>query len=201
MIDYSKLKTKKQKWLEVALFFAVVLVFIAFLAYFGLQGNSDTITPIDGNVTYIAENGDSVNRWWFIPHLFVLGLIAIIIWLFSTRGNKPIPSMIDTDIIKIVADQIHNEEENLLLSTRLINVKTQRSEPDEWYIEFINEAITFVFRQGTGVVERHIGMSIDNINEKKANDKIRMKLAEIGIARKRHLDIMEREGLTNEEMV
>lgn len=182
----EKFKSKKQRWLEYSLVLALIIMILGSLMISGLNNkDSDSIQRIDGN-----QSGD----YGFVKYIVVL----IIIILIYNRGKSKSTPMQDNEIIEFVADEIHSSK-SVFLNTKHDNVRVQCGAPGESYVEFIEECITFLHKDGIGIVERYPGETIKDIKLQKQQDEIQMSLAKIGIAKKKHMDTLEQYGLTEEE--
>lgn len=179
-MDYSRFKPKRQKGLEIALILSVVIMIMGVMVF--SSSNDDDVTE-----------SDSTDQGW-IKWIIIAAVILFIIY-----KKKP-DSTLQTDeqIIKHVADEIYNSK-GIYLSTKNSNVRVQRGAPEETYVEFLDECITYLYLEGIGIIERYPGESIKIVKKGKQEDQIQMKLAEIGIARKKHMETLENYGLVEEE--
>ena len=162
------LKTKKQKWLEITVVLAIVIFGIMFLI---IMSFSNVVDPS-------VESNKQFTLWDFVKYLAVAG-IGILIGRFLNRKSeeKILPA---EDIINHVANEEHRNR-GIYLSTKSGNVTTERGLDNETYVEFYNEAITFLFEDGIGIRERHPGRLIKDIKGAKQKDMIEMKRAETEI--------------------
>ena len=186
-------KSKRQKWLEITVGLAVVVIIIMVLVFSG--SSDDTIaTPAPTITTADEKDNSSLNY-----------VIAVIVgcglgyFLLRKRDNSGMPMLPDGEIIEFIADEIY-QEQGVYLDTRVYNVRVQRGIPGETYVEFLKESQMYLHFNGVGIIERYPGESIKIVKGAKADDKIQMDLAKIGIAKKRHIDTMEKLGLTEEEL-
>lgn len=178
----EKFKSRRQKWLEYSLIFAIIIIVIGALAL----SSDDKELDVEND----EEDGDySLLLFLFSP---------FILYLVIKSRNKNNELLTDGEIINFVADSIYKEK-GVYLNTSLDNVRVQRGAPDETYVQFIDMSVTYLYTGGIGITERYPGESIKSIKKGKQEDKITMKLAEIGIARKKHLENLESYGLTEEE--
>lgn len=187
-MDYSKFISKKEKWLKLALVLAVVIIIFGALIFteFNKKEEPETIEIIDS---------EKSNNLWYIKYI-IIGNVIILCFLF--KGGKAQPTLKpDEEIIKFVADEIYMNK-GIYLDTNNSNVRVQRGAPEETYVEFLKEHIIYLCLEGVGIIERYPGESIKSVKEGKQDDKIQVKLAEIGIARKKHLETLEEYGLTEE---
>lgn len=186
-MDYSNFKSKRHKSLEVALFFAIIIIIFGFLIFSEMNKN-DSVEN--------TEQNDTDYGWvkW-------IALLLIIGFIFTKTRQKPTPTT-DEEIIKYVADEIYSSK-GIYLSTKILNVRVQRGAPEETYVEFLKESFTCLYLNGVGIVERYPGESIKNVKEAKQEDKIQSKLADIGIdIRKdnlKHKNMLEIMGRTEDE--
>lgn len=186
-MDYSKLKSKRQKYLEIALVLALlIIVIIAAVLYTTPKTETET------EVEEVEKEPLWKNGWL---QLFVLG--AILLYLYTRK--KEVKHLQNFEIIKLIADTIY-QEKGLYLDTSLENVTVKKGGADEVYVEFDSNKRTFLFEQGVGITEIHNGKTITDVIDEKSKDVIQMKLAEQGIARKKIMEDMERLGLTGEEV-
>lgn len=186
----EKFKSKKQKWLEIALIFAVLILIVGGLIFHGLNQPVDNTQNINGTQTATAEEE---NKYWYVK--YIIGII-ILYYLFKSR--KPLlPMKTDDEIINFVADEIYNTKGEYL-NTQLNNVKVEKGAPNETYVEFTKEHMTYLYFEGVGIIERYMGETIRMVKETKQQDSIQIKLADIGIANKKHMEKLEAYGLTEE---
>jgi len=176
MVKYlEKYKSKKQSWLEMALFFASIIIIFGILIF----SSQDKTEGTDGNL-----------------FIYLIGAL-ILLWYWNKRRAKPTPKTHE-EIINFIADDVYRHK-GLYLKTDNNNVKVQRAGVGETYVEFLGEHLTFLYLDGVGIVEKYPGESIKSIQKYKQDDIIQMKLAEIGLAKKRHVDNLEVHELTDEE--
>ena len=182
-MDYSRFKPKKQKWLEYAVFFAVVIMIVGYAVFSNINNTEEPAT---------TEEPSKPN---YLIYIIPAGIIAYLI--LNSKTALPPPKTVE-EIIKTVADTVYNDR-GIYLNTTNSNVRVQRGAPDETYVEFLTESFTYLYLENVGIIEKYPGESIKAIKKAKAEDKIQMKLAEIGIARKKHMEKLEELGLTTEE--
>lgn len=185
----EKYKSKKQKWLEISLALVVLILLIGGL----IVNNINTNVSTDNSTQTQQQGVDEESKYPYVK--YIIGIV-VLYWLF---GKKNVISNVKTDeeIIDFVADEIYKTK-GIYLNTKFGNVKTQNGAPNETYVEFINEHMTYLYLDKVGIIERYTGETIRDVKNSKQEDKIQMKLAEIGIANKKHIDKLEEYGLTEE---
>lgn len=167
-LNYNNLKTKKQKWLEVTVVIGGILLLVMILIF--ITSNNEAANE--------AASNKQINLWDLAKYIAIAG-IGILIGLFLKRKseNRILPA---EEIINHVANEEHNNR-GILLSTKSSNVTTERGLDLETYVEFFDEAITFLFEDGIGIRERHPGRLIIDIKGAKQKDAIEMERAKTEI--------------------
>ena len=157
---------------------------IGFLVF----SNDDEVTSVED------DSKDNSNLW----KLACLGLVAVLLYPIFVNGKRSSPVKTDEEIIKFVADEIYTDK-GIYLNTSLNNVRVQKGGVDETYVQFLDTFLTCLYLEGIGIIERYPGESIKQIKKGKQGDIIEMKLADIGLARKKHMEKLDAYGLTEEE--
>lgn len=194
MADYSKFRSKKEKWLGIALLLAITIIFMTLMIYSGVK--DDNITP-EGEEVLNTENKSNLSGFF---NYILIGVIILMIILYFTRKKDIIGTIPDEEIINFIANEVHTNQ-GVYLNDHIENVRVQRGAPGETYVEFLKEAQTYLHYDGVGIIERYPGESIKTVKRAKADDEIAKDLAKLGIARKKHKETLERLGLIDEEEV
>ena len=192
MVDYSKFKSKKEKWLGIALLLAVTIIIMVLMISSGVK--DDTITP-EGDMTLDTES--KFNSSGALNYAFTGIIILMIIWYF-TRKKDIIGTIPDEEIINFIANEIYNTR-GVYMNAHIDNVRVQRGAPGETYVEFLKEAQTYVYFDGVGIIERYPGESIKIVKRAKAEDENAKERAKIGFAQLKHIETLERLGKIDEE--
>ena len=192
-MDYSKLKSTNQKWLEIGLLLAILILVIGFLIFTGFDDKKEA-------TKVVGEGGaEEKKSFWKFLAAVVPYIVIIVLAYFLYNNNKAnFTQRTYNEVIELLAKEVFSTKD-IYLNTKFTNVKVERGNPNETYCEFLNEHITYLYAEGVGVVEIFPGQSIRNIKKGKQEDKIQMKLAEIGIAKKKHIEMLDSYNLTEEE--
>lgn len=187
-MDYSKLKSRKHKWTEIALVLAVVIIFIFFLAIVGSKDTPETIQPS----TPLADDDKG---WPFANYIVAVLAIAVLYLLFGQNGSK-YTTMTAYEVINFVANEVFFHE-NTVLDDQ--NTTVELGAPKETYVEFEKEARTFMLVDGEGIKEMYKGQAIKQIKNRKAENQIASDLAKVGISDYKDAVKMNRFDRTGEE--
>lgn len=186
-MDYTKLKTKKQKWLEIALILAIIIIIIAFFAYSGLKNSSSTVEPI----TTERES----DKWAFMNYILTALVLGFIYYTYN-KNKGDYTTMTAYEVVNFVANEVYFHE-NMILDDK--NTTVELGAPKETYVEFEKEARTFMLVDGEGIKEMYKGQAIKQIKNRKAKNEIASDLAKVGISDYKDLVKMERFNRIGEE--
>lgn len=190
-MDYTKFVTKREKSLKIALMLAIMLMVIGFLIF-----SNDDNTSVETGIVDNSKPAFDTYKWGFF------GLAAILMYIVFGRNKNSITAKTDEEIIKFVADKVYIKR-GIPLNTSLDNVTVQKGGVDETYVEFWDKKLTFMYLEGTGIVERYPGKLIQNIKKGKHSDVIEMEMAKGKVATKKLADLhntrLEAYDLTGEE--
>lgn len=190
-MDYSRLKSKRQKWLEFALFMAIIIMILGALIFIGLNSKKE---PETLEVDRIPE--ESSNAWYVT--WIIVGLLVIIVWLVFRKVKSEAILETDYEIIELVANEFKRNE-GVILRTSSDNVTVQKGGVDETYVEFADIGLTIMYKEGIGCVERYPGGTIKSVKKGKRDDVIEMETARDLLALKKHRNRLELFDLTEEE--
>ena len=169
------IKSKVNKATTVALGLALILIFMMILILF-------------------AQSGEGGDRGIVTKVLGVLIIVSAI--LFFAKLNKRNAPKTQSDIIQIVADAAYKHSAK---SLNVLSVNVERGGNGETYVHFIRDYITYLYLEGVGVIETHVGIDIGSVKRERQRDEIAMTVAKDGIASQRNRDKLIEAGLYKEE--
>ena len=172
------IKSKVNKATTVALGLALILIFMMILILFAQSG----------------EGGEGGDRGIVTKVLGVLIIVSAI--LFFAKLNKRNAPKTQSDIIQIVADAAYKHSAK---SLNVLSVNVERGGNGETYVHFIRDYITYLYLEGVGVIETHVGIDIGSVKRERQRDEIAMTVAKDGIASQRNRDKLIEAGLYKEE--
>ena len=176
MVEGVVIKSKTNKATQIALWLALILIFMMILIFFAQSGG-------DGEGGRINLN----------TILFIL-IIVSFVWFFVSRKKRNTPKT-QYDIIKLVAD---NEHEQSARTLNVLSVNVERGGAGETYVHFEKDYVTYLYLEGVGVVETHFGKNIGIVKREKQMDEIAMHVAKAGIASQTNLNKLTDAGLYKE---
>ena len=171
------IKSKTNKATKVALWLALILIFMMILILFAQSGDD------------VEGKKSGVNT--------ILGILIIIssIWFFARR-NKRNSQKTQYDIIELVADNEHKRSARTL---NVLSVNVERGGAGETYVHFLENHVVYLYLEGVGVVETHRGKDIGIVKREKQMDEIAMAVAKDGIASQKNINKLTEAGLYKEE--
>jgi len=118
----------------------------------------------------------------FKSRVTLLTIITLLVLFMYKKMQKT------TDHYSIVTDvaDAHYKHTHTPLDTRPTNVRTSPGGVGETYVEFLNEVITFLHRDGIGTVSVEPGRTIETIKADQQENKIALEMAKIGMSQERN---------------
>ena len=170
MADRVIIKSKTNKATKVALWLALILIFMMILIFFASSGEGD---------------GVNLNK--------ILGVLIMVasILFFVMRKKRNAPKG-QYDIIKIVADGEYKQSGKTL---NVLSANVERGGAGETYVCFTKDRVTYLYLEGVGVIETHFGKNIGIVKREKQTDEIAMAVAKNGIASQVNREKLINEGL------
>lgn len=141
------LVSKENRSTKIALGIAIFLIFILYLV---LSAN---------------PNGpESENYNGFIT----LAIIGVAIYYYTKRKTK---TLTNEQVIALVAQYMYRNAAEHIDST-YSNIKIVQGNVGERYIQLKTPAMTFMYRDGFGIVEQHPGLLVTEVLKEQAEDEI-----------------------------
>ena len=176
MSDGVVIKSKTNKAMKIALWLALVFIFMMILILFAGIGS------------------DGVTNWSVINMIIGILIIVSSIWFFAGRKKRNAQKT-QYDIIELVADNEHKQSARTL---NVLSANVERGGAGETYVHFMKDRITYLYLEGVGVVETHIGKDIGIVKREKQRDEIAMAIAKSGIVSQINHEKLISEGLFKE---
>ena len=164
------IKSKTNKATKVALALAVMLIFMMVLVL-------------------LAQTGGGDGGW--LNWILVILIAVFSIWFFIKRKKRDAPKT-QYEIIKYIADREFKESVKTL---NVLEVNVERGGARETYVHFMENRITYLYLDGVGVVETHVGKNIGDVKREKQKDEIAMAVAKTGIASQSNREKLVAAGL------
>ena len=171
------IKSKTNKATKVALWLALILIFMMVLILFSQSG--------------VNGEGEGIN----LNKILLVLIIVSSVWFFASRKKRNTKKT-QYDIIELVAD---NEYKRSARTLNVLSVNVERGGAGETYVNFSENRVTYLYLEGVGVVETHLGKDIGIVKREKQMDEIAMAVAKDGIASQKNINKLTEAGLYKDE--